>query len=65
MQGVENPDAAVPTAATVDIEVGTVSCETGQHVAAEPYFFPPHHVEDMVVAARVGPVKRCALNPPS
>eukprot|EP00873_Tetraselmis_striata_P009453 jgi/Tetstr1/429717/TSEL_019612.t1 len=61
-QGVDNPTAAVPTTATVDIEVGTVSCETGQHVAAEPYFFPPHHVEDMVVAARVGPVKRaCSM----
>ena len=44
--------------AQVEVEVGAVSCETGRHVQAENYFFPPHHIEDMVAQAKDGHVPR-------
>mmetsp|Transcript_30869 Transcript_30869/g.87336 ORF Transcript_30869/g.87336 Transcript_30869/m.87336 type:complete len:1574 (-) Transcript_30869:98-4819(-) len=58
-QGAKEPAATgILTEAKVEVEVGAVSCETGDHVSAEPYFFPPHHIEDMVLSAKEAPVKR-------
>lgn len=53
------PSADDVPVASIEVEVGSVTCDAGDHVTVEPYFFPPHHIEDMVLAAKVRPFKRC------